>query len=69
MHTTTQEANLKTLCESVPNLARSRCPQLATQANFINKTFLKVLTKFGKCHAVYDSGKELSEAQIEQLRK
>lgn len=64
-----QEENQKTLCESVPNFARARCPQLVTKAQFVCTNFKKAFGKFGKCHSQYDCGNKLSEADIGQLGK
>ena len=61
--------NIKTLCESVPDLAKARCSQLVSKAEFICKKFTKAFTKFGECHRLYDSGKSLSEREINSLGK
>ena len=62
-----QEVNIRTLCESVPALANQRCSQLVHNAQFINITFQKAFTLFGRCHSSYDNGKELSDNDIAAL--
>jgi hypothetical protein len=59
--------NLKTLCKAAPELAKNRCPELLPKAEFLEKTFMKIFTLFGKCHAVYDTAKPLSASEISQL--
>ena len=66
-HNTHQEVNVKTLCESVPEFARARCPQLQPNAQFVSTTFAKVFSAFGKCHSVYDCSETLSDDQLENL--
>ena len=64
-----QQVNIATLCDSVVNLAKERCPQLTNDAEFISKTFTKAFSLFSNCHSIYDSSKALSETDINELGK
>lgn len=64
-----QELNVISLCESVPSLAKERCPQLLHKAEFVCHTFKKAFNLFGNCHRLYDSGGKLTEEDITDLGK
>lgn len=59
--------NMKTLCDSVPVLAQERCAELVPNAEFVRTTFTKVFGLFSKCHSLYDSSKELTDANLSDL--
>ena len=61
--------NVKTLCQSVIDVATERYPVLTPKANFLNNTFTKAFTYFANCRHIYDSGKILSDEEILELRK
>lgn len=58
---------MKTLCESVPELAKKRCPELVPSAEFVSSNFTKMFGLFAKCHSLYDSGKTLTDSDITDL--
>ena len=55
---------MKSLCESVPNLCKERCPELTPNAVFICGTFSKLFSTFAQCHSTYDSSKQLTDTDI-----
>lgn len=55
---------MKTLCQSVADAAKERCPTLVSKADFIQKTFERAFTLFDACRQLYDSAKILSEGEI-----
>lgn len=59
--------NTKTLCQSVVDTANSRCPPLVHKAEFVKKTFEKVLHLFSQCREVYDTSKILDDRDIGML--
>lgn len=64
MNSVPELPNVTTLCNSIPELAKARCPQLVAQAEFVSKTFSKAFTLFAACHKVYDSSKHLDESDL-----
>ena len=60
---------MKSLCESVPNLCKERCPELTPSAVFICGTFSKLFSTFAQCHSTYDSSKQLTDTDIVELGK
>ena len=57
---------MKSLCESVPNLCKERCPELTPSVVFICGTFSKLFSTFGH---TYDSSKQLTDTDIVELGK
>ncbi len=60
---------MKTLCDSVADLAKERCMDLVPNATFVCTTFTKIFGLFAKCHALYDSSKALTDADLSELGK
>lgn len=60
---------MKTLCESISQLAEQRCPELTPKAEHVCMTFKKVFALFGHCHSAYDSSKALTNIEIDALGK
>ncbi len=58
---------MKTLCDSVVEVASDRCPRLKHKADFVGKTFEKAFTYFATCRNIYDSAKVLTEEEISDL--
>ena len=61
--------NIVRLCDSLVELAKERCSQLTPDAEVISKTFNKAFSLFADCHAIYDSSRALSQADIHDLSK
>ena len=58
---------MKTLYDSVLDLAKERCTELIPNAEFVCITFTKAFKLFARCHSLYDSAKELSDADLSGL--
>ena len=48
---------MKTLCQSVIDVATTRCPMLVSKATFLNITFEKAFTYFASCQNTMTVGK------------
>jgi len=55
------------LCEAVIHTARSHAPMLLNEAQNISSKYENAFTLFAECHRLYDSSKQLSESEIEDL--
>ena len=53
-------------CSSVLLVARTTCTHMLPQAEVVYHKFVKVITLFGKCHNIYNSG-VVSDDEISQL--
>ena len=58
---------MKTLCQSVVDVAKERCPVLTPKATFLDNTFEKAFRYFADCRHIYDSAKILEEREISDL--
>ena len=61
-----QEANLKTLCDNVTNVASQHCPAVLTQTQTLSVKYHRVFELFRECHNVYEK-KVVTQEEILKL--
>uniref|UniRef100_A0A1X7T6T4 Uncharacterized protein n=1 Tax=Amphimedon queenslandica TaxID=400682 RepID=A0A1X7T6T4_AMPQE len=62
-------ANVEALCKSIVDTATTHDLSLVPKVQQLSATFIEAFTLFSKCHELYDSGRLLSNDEIDLLGK
>ena len=67
IHTLLQPNNIKTLCNTIIDIARENDVSLVSKAQEVSVKFIKLFTLFAECHSLYDESTLLSSDNIKKL--
>ena len=63
-----QAQNIRTLCQSILDLAQAHSPSLVPEVKALSEKFQKLFTLFAKCHNIYDKN-YVTDQEITELGK